>query len=130
MIKVSHRKILGIAIATSIMLATLTGLPSLAQTPSTPPSTSPGMPTERPAGSMMSPEQMQQKMMMIMGEMHGLMGEMQQRISQMTPEQMQEFRPLMMEHHRNMIEQTQQLIDAMPPVEAPEVTESNGESDI
>lgn len=125
MIKVSHRKILGIAIATSIVLATLTGLPSFAQTP---PSTSPEMPTERPAGSIMSPEQMQQKMMMIMGEMHGLMGEMQQRMAQMTPEQMQEFRPLMMEHHRNMIEQTQQLIDAMPPVEAPVVTDSNSES--
>ncbi|MEO0827517.1 MAG: hypothetical protein AAFW84_15785 [Cyanobacteria bacterium J06635_15] len=127
MILVTRRKTVIKAATASTLLLALIGIPSLAQTPSTTPSTSPEAAPEMP---MMFPGQMQQQMMGQMGQLHILIGEIQQRMAQMTPEQMQEFRPLMMEHHQKMVEQMQQLIDAMPQVEGQDVTESNGEPDM
>lgn len=119
MLMIQYRKTLVKVAAVSALFLAFTGIPVLAQTPSTPSEGVPEMP-RRSSGM----HQGQQQMMM-MGQMHELMGQMYQRMGQMTPEQMQEFRPRMMEHHQQMMEQMRQLMEQMPQVEESDVSESN-----
>lgn len=127
----SYRKTRIVAATAGIMFATLTGMPSLAEVPSSAvPSAAPEDSSEGSMTPMMSPDEMHQRQRMIMrqmGQMHELMGQIQQRMAQMTPEQMQEFRPTMMAYHQQMIEQMQQLIDEMP--QAPDQGASDLEPD-